>query len=451
MNAPDKSGATGGKPISPSDPTTYEQFLLKEYDNIAQAHFNIVNSISDFFKHFLAIIALPIPLLTIAANAAAQSSGQSPLITMPYVCAGALLASLVGTSVLCYVVNLRLDAILYARTINGIRKHFGQQSGMSFEEERRIRVLPRTPHLPRYFEAGYFLWAVLALAIVNGAYFGIACFTLKWDSHQSHNWVFAMLGFVSAISLNVLLYKELADRREKFYLRSRIIGVDIDGVLNRHRHHFCTLLEQLCGKKLDPANIKTVPVQDDESVGVTREDTERIFNHPDYWTMMPAEDGCARALEDIRNKLNYRVFIFTYRPYPNRREFPQGGQKEHRKLWRKQSWLWRKSGFAIRRISKCWLRRNHFRYDKLFVEHGNVYTEDTKRVRENRLVLSVKHRVRVFVEDDLKNAKKLADICEVVFLIDQPYNEMKDGDQLPFNVIRVNSWKEIYSFLRDKM
>ena len=52
--------------------------------------------------------------------------------------------------------------------------------------------------------------------------------------------------------------------------------------------------------------------------------------------------------------------------------------------------------------------------------------------------------IRAFVEDDFDKAKRLADICEVVFLIEHPYNK----GSLPMNVIRVRSWEEVYHYLR---
>ena len=45
------------------------------------------------------------------------------------------------------------------------------------------------------------------------------------------------------------------------------------------------------------------------------------------------------------------------------------------------------------------------------------------------------------MEDDPEKAIKLAYICDVVFLIDQPYNK---NESFPNNVVRVNSWDDLY-------
>jgi len=39
----------------------FNDFLLKEYDNIAQAHFNTKQTLTAFFRYYLLIIALPAP------------------------------------------------------------------------------------------------------------------------------------------------------------------------------------------------------------------------------------------------------------------------------------------------------------------------------------------------------------------------------------------------------
>ena len=58
-----------------------------------------------------------------------------------------------------------------------------------------------------------------------------------------------------------------------------------------------------------------------------------------------------------------------------------------------------------------------------------------------------KGKIRFFVEDDAEKAAKLAYVCDVVLLLDQPYNTSPSAP-LPGNVIRVRSWDEIYQKIR---
>src|SRR5262249_37411324 len=99
----------------------------------------------------------------------------------------------------------------------------------------------------------------------------------------------------------------------------------------------------------------------------------------------------------------------------------------------------------IHALTAKWLYINGIGYDKLVVERGNVHTAGPKLLSRNRFAFSERREIRIFVEDDLFKAIKLSNICEVVFLIDHPYNQ---AAALPRNVVRVNGWKCVYEYIR---
>jgi len=150
----------------------------------------------------------------------------------------------------------------------------------------------------------------------------------------------------------------------------------------------------------------------------------------------------------------YKIVLFTHRPWPQPASFPSERADnpegtDYRQIWRaERGFLWsiRKGRGWARRITKDWLKKEEIVYDKLIVEKGNTHTVDPRIKTRNRFVISRKKNARIFVEDDLSKAVKLADICEVVFLIDHPYNRVDVA--LPNNLIRVTSWDEIYRCVR---
>lgn len=99
----------------------------------------------------------------------------------------------------------------------------------------------------------------------------------------------------------------------------------------------------------------------------------------------------------------------------------------------------------MRSVTRRWLKERGLVYDKLIIERGNTDTTDPLGRTRNRFLIARERVLRVFVEDDLTKARKLANICEVVFLIDHPYNRT---DRLPKNLIRVTSWREIHDRVR---
>src|SRR5690606_30500138 len=95
------------------------------------------------------------------------------------------------------------------------------------------------------------------------------------------------------------------------------IGVDIDGVLNSHREHFCKLANKRFGKALQPDQISRYPVQDSPDLGITEDEVKEIFNDPTYWSEMPVLPDAARNIRRLRNSLQLKVHLFTYRPSPD--------------------------------------------------------------------------------------------------------------------------------------
>ena len=445
---------------------SYEEFLIAEYNNIAHAHFNTVTSISQFFKHYLLIVSVPVSIAVLFLKPAELKAIAALLDKHPLVPAVALtIVSVLGACVLGYMINLRCDAILYARTVNGIRKYFSETSGLTLEEDVRFRVLPKSAHLPPYFEGPYFLFVVLTFAIVGTTYFSAGWY-FYWIAN---NWQIGpnfWLLVASAPWLHLFIYAWLSQHRERRYLRGHIVGVDVDGVLNKHRTHFAEVLKEKTNKTINPTMITRIPVHEISNCTVTEMDEHAVFNWPRYWNEMPVLEHAENFLRKIKNLLGYRIWIFTHRGWPQPSTFPAGKEDEYWQAWRPLSWWAIPSRFKIvemldsyierlgipgwirgrlmSKITRRWLGRHAFKYDKLIVERGNTNTVDPVLLTRNRFLISKEKMIRAFVEDDFDKAKKLADICEVVFLMDHPYNQ----GTVPMNVIRVQSWQEVYDFLR---
>lgn len=386
--------------------------------------------------------------------------------------------AIVGFLVMIYIANLRMDAILYARTVNGIRKYFFDNAKNRLETKLRIRVLPQTPSLPGYFEAAFFLPVIISFAILNS----LCCFLSSVlfskpltfilknggfnvlemvKSIPCWGWIIILLFFAS----HVFSYWWLARYREHSYLKSFAIGVDIDGVLGAHVQHFCNFLYNSCGKKLAPKQITSIPVHENRKLNVSKDEEEKVFNDPQYWVTMPCMKDAAKTIKKLRNLFKLKIYLFTHRPWPSdsvrasdefkKWEKAAAGVLTHSSLCRIQTFVTKirmkisNRRFGLRPIdiiTTYWLNSNKIQYDKLIIEKGSEEVSEPRGEFKNRFYISRKKRLRFFVEDDYRNATKLAYICDVVFLINQPYNRSKN---LPSNVIRVNSWNDIYQRIRE--
>jgi len=289
-------------------------------------------------------------------------------------------------------------------------------------------------------------------------------------------WILITIFFVFFFCLHFYSYIKYSRFREYSYLRSFIMGVDIDGVLNKHRHHFCNLLKENTNISLHPEKITTIPIHDDPSLGVTRENEKQVFNDPRYWTEMPDLDDASYNVRRLRNTFKLKIHIFSHRPWPSPEIL---NKSEDYSRWKEAaieilkqnylspnpSWLskfflgfyktllktrmeicvWKLGTHPIDIITKCWLKRNKIEYDDLVIEKGSEDVPDPRGEYRNRFNISRGKSIRFFVEDDPQKATKLAYICDVVFLMNHPYNKHVI---LPKNIIRVKSWNEIYQWIK---
>ena len=112
-------------------------------------------------------------------------------------------------------------------------------------------------------------------------------------------------------------------------------------------------------------------------------------------------------------------------------------------------------------ITRWWLCKNGLDYSSLTIERGNENVADPQGHFRNRFHISRKKIIRYFVDDDLEKAKKLAYICDAVFLVEHPYNIgyenkcencghdcKREKIDLPSNIRTVKSWDEIYKSIR---
>lgn len=144
-------------------------FLLAEYNTIAAAHHNTNNIVTAFFKYYILVISIPFPLfgyLTQNPDTFEKINSQMPWI-VPF---GSIFVCLIGFCFMCYIINLRMDAILYARTVNGIRNHYYNQWSLPVEKEIKFRVLPKSIGLPDYLEIFYFWPVITVFALLDSTY-----------------------------------------------------------------------------------------------------------------------------------------------------------------------------------------------------------------------------------------------------------------------------------------
>jgi len=86
----------------------------------------------------------------------------------------------------------------------------------------------------------------------------------------------------------------------------------------------------------------------------------------------------------------------------------------------------------VKRPTEDWVHVNYMYHDELKIGHDCKFR------------YAKKAGLKIFVEDRYRNAIKLAEYCDTVFMINKTYNL---GRPVPENIIRVEGWHDILEYL----
>lgn len=201
-------------------------FLLIEYENIAKAYFNAHEITAKWFKYYLLMLATPFSIIALIYN---NSVAEFDLLKLPNTIA--ILIFLVGllcTFVSFIIINSRLDATLYARSVNGIRKYFvdqeGENKGNSKIKVDKYLVLPTDIKRPAFLKfIGDLTTLVMVMAITNSFYLGIGLaqiqqIIIKPNLCMSFCWSFSIT-FCISIIIHLSYYIFFSKRKEHTYTK----------------------------------------------------------------------------------------------------------------------------------------------------------------------------------------------------------------------------------------
>jgi hypothetical protein len=148
----------------------FEEFLLKEYENIAKAHFEAQKQFAVFFRYYILFASVPVLILTTADK-------NNKVFTDNIFAYVLLFLAFVGFFFYLFVINVKHEAVLYSRTVNGIRYHFYQNAP---SHAANVQVLPLDRTKPKYYNP--FNPVLLIMIILNTLF---TCLGLYYDGNKS--------------------------------------------------------------------------------------------------------------------------------------------------------------------------------------------------------------------------------------------------------------------------
>jgi len=195
-------------------------FMLKEYEHLAEAYFNSHEITAKWIKYYLIIMATPFSLIAFIYK---DKPDQFKIFALSDTLA--IFIGLVGTLGLLIapiIVNVRLDTTLYARAVNGVRKYFWdielERNKILNKREGQYRVLPDTVKKPKFLKLSDLVWLTLLMGVINAFYLTVGisqisiCHDLAPAFSQGHKTIF----FVVA-SLHIVYYVIVAIVKENKY------------------------------------------------------------------------------------------------------------------------------------------------------------------------------------------------------------------------------------------
>jgi hypothetical protein len=202
-------------------------FMLEEYKQIVAAFFDLSRQKSDMFRFYLILVTIPITL--IAAILGLEEAPPVSLTNLPTFVTLVLVAiAIAGLIMTAVVVDIRFECILYAKTVNLLRRYFIDKEDE--QESRNYLVLPDGDDLPRYYEqpweiknrkwkwelgVGSTFLEVLLMGLLNATYFGLAVanITKAWIC-IAQAFELGSISWVSFFALHSLGYRYFAKKKD---------------------------------------------------------------------------------------------------------------------------------------------------------------------------------------------------------------------------------------------
>lgn len=148
-------------------------FILEEYRQIAKVYGDLLTQKNDLLKFYIAVIGTGGSLLAVLFKFTENDQGISPIKSLSIeslVVIGlfAVLISLIGLIIFLSIVGLRIEMVLYIRTINVLRGYFAEKD----KDLTKFLVLPTYDKKTPPFRGSLltsFCWVAVLISLINSA------------------------------------------------------------------------------------------------------------------------------------------------------------------------------------------------------------------------------------------------------------------------------------------
>jgi hypothetical protein len=182
-------------------------FMITEYERISSAYFGLRDQVNEWFKAYLTLVGFPLTVLAAVLKFSSNNISVT-LTSLPDIVSGLLiLVSFLGFFVTLTIISMRMEMILYARTINGVRRYFANADTKLID----YLILPTCDAKPPFYESWRAMfWQVLVIGIMDGIIMIVGVLSLP-----RFGWVWSLLIGIAFIIAHWLVYRVMACVKEK--------------------------------------------------------------------------------------------------------------------------------------------------------------------------------------------------------------------------------------------
>jgi hypothetical protein len=199
----------------------FTDFMLKEYECIAQAFFESREVLTKWFKYYLLVMALPFSFFALLYKEKPNDFNIYSLpSTLSILCT---LIGFIGLFITFVMINAAYDSILYARSVNGVRQYFSEIENKIHVNDpdkliSKYLVLPVVINIPQYRNQ-FLTWIVVSATMINSFYLSLGISQIKSVKNMYFNSFypisFCILLFAVFVLVHIGYYHITAQRNEK--------------------------------------------------------------------------------------------------------------------------------------------------------------------------------------------------------------------------------------------
>jgi hypothetical protein len=192
--------AIGNKPDT-------KDFLLKEYEQIAAAHFADVTRETSLLQYYIALITAPLSLIAAAISLRGASILSLPDEVLNVIGVVILIVAFAGLMMMNMISHVRFEGLWYARTVNLVRRWFRDND----PDVASYLSLPVSDSFPDFFEKDRIYGLIGLAAILDAMLLGFGVWFLArgiWTP---------LVCAVAYFALHIIDYTLRARKRDKSF------------------------------------------------------------------------------------------------------------------------------------------------------------------------------------------------------------------------------------------